>query len=56
MSDLQGTKRENQFAGGYKRHVAEKKLVGEMKMQEGQSPIEVAFWLKASWVESLNLS
>lgn len=29
----------NQFAGGYKRLVAEKKLVGEMKMQEGKSPI-----------------
>jgi hypothetical protein len=29
----------NQFSSGYKRLVAEKKLVGEMKMQEGKSPI-----------------
>ena len=29
----------NQFASGYKRLVAEKKLVGEMIMQEGKSPI-----------------
>ena len=29
----------NQFSCGYKRLVAEKKLVGEMKMQEGKSPI-----------------
>ena len=27
------------FSGGYKRHVAEKKLNGEMKMKEGMSPI-----------------
>lgn len=27
------------FSGGYKRHVAEKKLNGEMKLKEGMSPI-----------------
>ena len=30
------------FSGGYKRHVADKMMTGEMKLKEGKSPITFA--------------